>query len=318
MRTFIQDFDDIEGGKHARQLHYLLPIMLPALLEAFTCEEAGVRGRERILSLFYNLIRLITWADGIDNELVDKCLQDDFHQWMALFLQIIQSSPKQNFNVKKNALKCLTVIFRDLINFSKDNINMILKPAWKLLNSHMPIFTEVLAYNNPIPLAEGEELDEEEDQDHDDSSLGEDGEMSGIEGMTFALLELLSTLVLRPNVQSLVTQGLLPLLTSVSSYLLLQRRHERIYRGDPTFFIADNSQDLLKIETIRSQCLVLISSLIEVFGDVATQGVLIIIDKLFQKSDIKQQIQIEEETKSAVKQDNDKSDEEEGERKIND
>jgi NADPH-dependent 7-cyano-7-deazaguanine reductase QueF len=69
---------------------------------------------------------------------------------MALFLQIIQSK-KQYFNVKKNALKCLTVVFRDLINFSKDSINMILKPAWKLLNSHLPVFTEVVAYNNPIP-----------------------------------------------------------------------------------------------------------------------------------------------------------------------
>lgn len=221
------DFDEIQGGKHTRQLHYLLPIILPAMLQAFTCDEAGVRGRERILSLFYHLIRLITWADGIDNELVEQCLGDNFHQWMALFLQIIQSNPKKSFNVKKYALKCLTVIFRDLINFSKDNINMILKPAWKLLNSHMPIFTEVLAYNNPIPCTEGEDAagsDEEENDEHNESFV-EDGEMHGIEGMTFSLLELLSTLVLRPNVQSLVMMGLLPLLTSVSSYLLLQRSH---------------------------------------------------------------------------------------------
>lgn len=66
---------------------------------------------------------------------------------MALFLQLIQSNPKQNFDLKKNALKCLIVIFRDLINFSKDSINLILKPAWKLLNSHLPIFTEVVAFN---------------------------------------------------------------------------------------------------------------------------------------------------------------------------
>ena len=61
--------------------------------------------------------------------------------------------------MKKNALKCLTVVFRDLINFSKDSINMILKPAWKLLNSHLPVFTEVVAYNNPVPTLEEPDSD---------------------------------------------------------------------------------------------------------------------------------------------------------------
>ena len=46
-------------------------------------------------------------------------------------------------------------------------------------------------------------------------------ENNGVEGMTFHLLELLSTLVLRPNVQALVKQGLVPLMTTVSHYLLI-------------------------------------------------------------------------------------------------
>lgn len=178
-------------------------------------------------------------------------------------------------------MKCLTVIFRDLINFSRDSINMILKPAWKLLNSHLPVFTEVLAYNNPLP--QQDDASDEEAAEVGNESFDE-SEMYGVEGMTFHLLELLSTLVLRPNVQQLVLTGLVPMLTSVSSYLLIQHSHERVYRGDLTYFIADKSQDLLKVDTIRSQCLVLISSLIEVFGDVATQGVLMIIEKLFKKS----------------------------------
>jgi len=39
------------------------------------------------------------------------------------------------------------VIFRDFINYSRECINMILRPAWKLMNMHLPIFTEVLGYN---------------------------------------------------------------------------------------------------------------------------------------------------------------------------
>ena len=82
--------------------------------------------------------------------------------------------------------------------------------------------------------------------------------------------------------------------------------------GDPTYFVIDKSQDLLKIETIRSQCLVLISSLIEVFGDTATKGVLLIIERLFKKSnDGLEPIKVvEEETKTATSKKLEESEEE--------
>lgn len=112
----------------------LVPLCLPLLLEAFTKEEIGVKGRSRTFVLFHLMVRGIAWADGIDNSLVHQCLDETFESWMALFLQILQSHSSRNFIVKKNALKCLTVIFRDLINYSRNSINSILRPAWKLLN----------------------------------------------------------------------------------------------------------------------------------------------------------------------------------------
>lgn len=48
----------------------MVPIVLPGLLDIFTNEELGVATRQRILGLVYHLIRLVAWADGIDNELV--------------------------------------------------------------------------------------------------------------------------------------------------------------------------------------------------------------------------------------------------------
>ena len=207
---------------------------------------------------------------------------------MALFLQLIQSNPKQFFNLKKNALKCLVVIFRDLINFSKDSINMILKPAWKLLNSHLPVFTEVVAYNQPIESLkaadEAEEDDDDDEEDKQEHEAGnesfEDEEVYGVEGMTFHLLELLSSLVLRLNVQQLVQQGLVPLISTVSSYLLVQHDHEKRFKGDPTFFIADDTQEMHRVQSIRNQCLTLISSLIEVFGDSAVQALLLVVHNM--------------------------------------
>ena len=77
------------------------------------------------------------------------------------------------FNVKKNALKCLTVIFRDLINFSRESINMILKPAWKLLSAHLPIFTEVVGFNQSIPKDEDADEEEKEEEDSEAEELDE-------------------------------------------------------------------------------------------------------------------------------------------------
>ena len=59
----------------------------------------------------------------------------------------------------------------------------------------------------------------------------------------------------------------MPLVTSVSSYLLVQHSQEKQLKGDPTFFISDETQEMHRIQSIRNQCLTLISSLIEVFGD---------------------------------------------------
>lgn len=77
--------------------------------------------------------------------------------------------------------------------------------------------------------------------------------------------------------------------------------------------MVDKSQELLKIETIRSQCLVLISSLIEVFGDTATRAVLLIVERLLKKSEQTQiLVKKEEETKTApVKNSDDSEDDQE-------
>ena len=45
---------------------------------------------------------------------------------------------------------------------------MILKPAWKLLNSHLPVFTEVVAYNQPIESLKAADEAEDEDDDEED------------------------------------------------------------------------------------------------------------------------------------------------------
>lgn len=51
------------------------------------------------------------------------------------------------------------------------------------------------------------------------------------------------------------------------------------------FFISDKSQDMMQVNTIRSQCLVLISSLIEAFSEDAIQTLILVIKSLFYKQE---------------------------------
>jgi len=143
LRALIYFIDMIEDEAMIKRFNIYVPVILRAILSAFTNEELGSHGREQVLQIFYGCLRTISWADGIDNELVGECLDETFNQWMSVFLGVIQTDANKFFDIKRNALKCLTVIFRDFINYSREGIAMILRPAWKLMTSHLPIFTEV-------------------------------------------------------------------------------------------------------------------------------------------------------------------------------
>jgi hypothetical protein len=79
-----------------------------------------------------------------------------------------------------------------------------------------------------------------------------------------------------------VRQGIVPLLSTVASYMILPYNRERYHYGDYNHFVHDKTEDVYKQRTIRNSCLDLISSLIEVFGDEAVQSILFIVESLFQ------------------------------------
>jgi hypothetical protein len=164
LRALLYFMQAIEDEKSIKQFHEFVPKILPCLSSAFMNDElVDAHGREQILEVLYYCLRTVSWADGIDNDIVEACLSETFNSWMSLFLQVIQTNPRSFFDIKKSALKCLTVIFRDFINYSRDCLGMILKPAWKLLNFHVPVFTEVIGYQASIAdLIESAAPDDEE------------------------------------------------------------------------------------------------------------------------------------------------------------
>ena len=207
---------------------------MPALFSAMVSDSATSRIREKVLAVFHLCLQAVSWADGKDPQVLEACLSEHFNQWIALFTQIIQANPRQFFDVKRNALRCLTVIFRDFLNFSRECINMILKPAWKLLNIHLPVFTEALGYGTDI----SELRDDDDDEEVERGFESEDEEETyGVEGMTLHLIELLTSLVSRPSVMEIVKMGILPLITTVSSYMICCKDAEDKYLVDHNLFI---------------------------------------------------------------------------------
>ena len=79
--------------------------ILATLFNAFVNAEGNESRRSKCLYLVYLSLRSFAWADGYENELVAKCLDDTFSPWMALIVSIFQTNPKSNFEIKRNALR---------------------------------------------------------------------------------------------------------------------------------------------------------------------------------------------------------------------
>jgi hypothetical protein len=62
--------------------------------------------------------------------------------------------------------------------------------------------------------------------------------------------------------------------------MILPREKERYHVGDYNHFIHDKDEDIYKLRNIRNSCLDLISGLIEVFGDLAVESILFVIENL--------------------------------------
>jgi hypothetical protein len=251
--------------------------VLENLFSAFTNSDADGKIREKWLQLYYQWLRWVSWADGIDDKIIANALDDSFNQWMSLMIQLIQSNPKVHFDIKKNALKCLTVIFRDMVNYSLEWINLVLQPAWKLLNVNLSVYTETIGYGRSIEFneTEMETFTTEElniTMDHGIESEAENEE-TGIIGMTMQLIELLTSLANKGSIRSLIQVGIVPLITSVASYMILSQEQENEQITDQSQFININN-DTVYEHSVRNYWLNFLSQVIENFDDDAVEAIL--------------------------------------------
>ena len=89
-----------------------------------------------------------------------------------------------------------------------------------------------------------------EAQTERDLESEEDEEDQGIEGMTKQLLDLLACLLSKANIKSLLSQGLVPLISTISFYIILPIKEQQAYLTDYTYFVEPDEED--EIKSIRA------------------------------------------------------------------
>jgi hypothetical protein len=88
-----------------KQLTKFAGKILAHLFDAFVNSEGDESRRSKCFFLLYLCLRSFAWADGTQNDLVARCLDQTFSSWMALIVAVFQMNPKTNFELKRNALR---------------------------------------------------------------------------------------------------------------------------------------------------------------------------------------------------------------------
>jgi hypothetical protein len=150
----------------------------------------------------------------------------------------------------------LTVFYRDFSTYSQNALGLIIKPVWMLMYSTLPIYFDYCIFSQEVDVK----------SDLDDSDYG-------VEGMAIQLLELVSSLALRPSVMAALPTELEPLVQTIATYMFMTRDQQTRWYSDPNQFIQDEDKDE-GLASVRSCCLALLSELIERFQEPALKALL--------------------------------------------
>jgi len=238
--------------------------ILAGLLQTYTVAKGEVR--RKALAVLYRALEVIAWADSSEPETVNAELTT-WPDWHQLLLQGIES-PETVADLKA-ALRVLSLFYRDFPLHSKDFLPAAIKPVWVLMYSILPHFYHQVLYSK-----------------HSEDLETEDEDYSGMHGVAALLLDLLSSLTLRPAVRQAVQLELVPIIRTLANYLLLSADQARQKDSDPAQFLLEEEGET-GTRSARSGALKLISELVEVFREDAVRGVISVADMLCRESLVK-------------------------------
>jgi len=97
-------------------------------------------------------LETISWADGIRTDIVENSLDGSFLIWVKLLIKLLEEPlvDPTKYNIVRLSLRILTTFFRDLANYSKVSLGLIVKLAWKLIYNYIPAYMKEAIFNREI------------------------------------------------------------------------------------------------------------------------------------------------------------------------
>lgn len=160
----------------------------------------------------------------IPSQLLDPVLPD----YMNAFITILSdASPNPIYVLKKDVVKSISMLIRLFSKKMAPFFSHLLQPAWNILISSTQQFREIYL-----------------GAEDDDPDVDSDGESCGIQGVIYAIFELVQTLVENPSVSKNTLESTLPdLIYFTIFYMQVPQERVETWNANPSVFVTDEDED---------------------------------------------------------------------------
>lgn len=235
------------------RLSRALPELLPVLCEVYK-NVWDLKAREKVLDLLVLMLESLSWADGVEQELVDRALTPTWPVWYNHLTEVL-SSPSSPSTIQR-VLKVLTSFYRDFHYTSQPWIVPLISVVWFQLYSLLPNYIEKVIFNKENAL-----------NDSLEDSAG------GFEGLAAQLLELVSCVVIRPIKNDSILKELSNFINILLWYMMLSVDQQLLFKNEPNqFIVEDDAEEGWKSSRIAA--VKLVSDIIEIWADQGVNNIL--------------------------------------------
>lgn len=223
-----------------------LPELFPVIIEIYK-NVWDVQVKERVLDLFVLMMESLSWADGIEQDLVDSVLTPNWPTLYSYLTELLTAHSKPS--TTQRVLKVLTCFYRDFHYTSQSWIAPLIPTIWYQLYSLIPTYAEKVVFNRENAINETLE-----------DSAG------GFEGLAAQLLELVSCVVIRPIKNDSILKELANFINILLWYMMLSTDQQLLFKHEPNqFIVEDDAEEGWRSSRIAA--VKLVSDIIEIWAD---------------------------------------------------
>ncbi|MCQ2817892.1 MAG: hypothetical protein MJ252_11565 [archaeon] len=258
--------------------------VLPIILNVFKRSKDNQKNREKCLIIISLLLNKLSYADGNDMDLLSKSLDSNslMENSISLFTSILVSNPKLLLDIKKQTIRILDILVRDMPIYSCKFFNLLIEPCWRLIVLESSLYGDSVIFNNQIEYTDEEEITMEEENHQYERGYESDDEEEkyGMEGVITELIDFSVDLLKRTAVMEALRPALFSFLLCVKNYLLMPYNSMKLWKHNPNLYISEE-YDEENVNTIRNKTLGLIREISkEIEDEPLVNFIRLIIDEL--------------------------------------